>query len=165
MCNDPYNMCVGDVMSKEVVSVVPDDSLHECIQRMVENRVSSLPVLGLHERCVGIISSSDLMEVTQELDEDLADLEEADLITGRWLLERLMSGVGHTKVADVMSEDVATVRVETRLARAARRDAPQRRPSAPGDRHQGARRGYRLHNRHPLGIRGWRSGGVTPNKA
>jgi predicted transcriptional regulator len=42
------------------------------------------------------------------------------VITGRWLLERLMEGMGHTKVAEVMSEDVATVNVETRLPKAAR---------------------------------------------
>ena len=120
MSNDPYKMCVREVMSKDVVSVLPDDSVHECIQRMVENRVSSLPVLGLHDECIGIISSSDLIEITQEIDEDLADLESADLVTGRWLLERLMTGTGHTKVSEVMSEDVFTVRSDTRLARAAR---------------------------------------------
>jgi CBS domain-containing protein len=107
-------------MIKDVVSVMPDDTLHECIQRMVTNRVSSLPVVGLHDECLGIISSSDLMEITQEIDEDLADLEGADLVTGRWLLERLMAGTGHTKVSEVMSEDVFTVRTDTRLARAAR---------------------------------------------
>jgi predicted transcriptional regulator len=120
MCSNPYKMTVGDVMSKEVVSVMPDDTVHDCIQRMVENRVYSLPVLGSQDECIGFISSSDLMEVTQELDEDLADLENADVITGRWLLERLMEGMGHTKVAEVMSEDVATVNVETRLPKAAR---------------------------------------------
>lgn len=120
MSSDPYKMCVRDVMSRDVVSVMPDDTLHECIQRLVENRVSSLPVLGLHDECLGIISTSDMMEVTQEIDEDLADLEKADLVTGRWLLERLIDGTGHTKVADVMSEDVFTVHADTRLAKAAR---------------------------------------------
>ena len=120
MSNDPYKMAVRNVMSKDVVSVMPDDTLHECIQRLVENRVSSLPVLGMHDECVGIISSSDLMEVTQEIDEDLADLEKADLVTGRWLLERLIDGTGHTKVSDVMSDEVCTVAADTRLARAAR---------------------------------------------
>lgn len=120
MCSDPYKMTVGDVMSRDVVSVMADDTVHDCIQRMVENRVYSLPVLGMHNECVGFISSSDLMEVTQELDEDLSDLENADAVTGRWLLERLMEGVGHTKVAEVMSEDVATVGEDTRLSKAAR---------------------------------------------
>jgi CBS domain-containing protein len=107
-------------MVKDVVSVMPDDTLHDCIQRMIENRVSSLPVVGMHDECLGIISKTDLMEITQELDEDLADLERADLVTGRWLLERLMTGTGHTKVSEVMSEDVFTVTADMRLARAGR---------------------------------------------
>lgn len=120
MSTDPYKMVVRDVMSRDVVSVVADDTVHECIRRMVENRVSSLPVLGPHQECIGIVSTSDLMQVTQEIDEDLADLDAADLLTGRWLLERLMDGVGHRSVVDLMSEDVATVTTETRLSRAAR---------------------------------------------
>jgi CBS domain-containing protein len=107
-------------MSKDVVSVMADDTLHECIQRMVSNRVASLPVLGAHNECIGIISSSDVMEITQEIDEDLADLDSADLVTSRWLLDRLAKETGHTKVSEVMSEDVFTVRADTRLAKAAR---------------------------------------------
>jgi CBS domain-containing protein len=120
MSNSAYQLTVQDVMSKDVVSVEADDSLHECIQRMVSNRVASLPVLGLHNECIGIISSSDVLEITQEIDEDLADLESADLVTSRWLLDRLMKETGQTKVSDVMSEDVFTVRADTRLAKAAR---------------------------------------------
>jgi predicted transcriptional regulator len=87
---------------------------------MISNRVASLPVLGLHDECIGIISSSDVLEITQEIDEDLADLDGADVVTSRWLVDRLAKETGHTKVSDVMSEDVFTVRADTRVAKAAR---------------------------------------------
>lgn len=120
MSNDPYKTNVGEVMVRDIVSVSPDDTIHDCIQRMVENRVSSMPVLGSHGQCVGIVSTSDIMDVTQEIDEDLAELETADPVTGRWTLERLMAGVGHSVVSDVMCDEVLTVSTETPIAKAAR---------------------------------------------
>jgi CBS domain-containing protein len=120
MTNNPYKMTVRDVMVKDLVSILPDDTVHDCIQRMVENRVPSLPVLGPHNECLGIVSTSDLIEVTRDIDDDLVNLERSDLMTGRWLLQRLMDGIGYSKVQEIMSVDVATVSADTPLARAAR---------------------------------------------
>lgn len=120
MSKEPYQLTVRTVMSREVVSVEPSDSLHTCIQRMVDNRVYALPVLGPHGECVGIISSSDLLQVTRDLDDDLIELEQADWATGRWLLAQLRNEVGSQKVESVMNEDVAIVHADTPLAKAAR---------------------------------------------
>jgi CBS domain-containing membrane protein len=120
MKKEPYRLTVRHVMSKDVVSVEPDDTLHTCIQRMVDNRVYALPVLRITGECVGIISSSDILQVTRDLDDDLIEMEKADLATGRWLLARLRSEVGSQLVSEIMNEDVATVHADTQLAKAAR---------------------------------------------
>ena len=120
MKDSAYKLTVQDVMSKDVVTVSPDESLRECIQRMIDNRVASLPVLGRHNECIGIISSSDVLEIAQEIDEDLSDLEGADLMASRWLVARLSSETGNRRVAEVMSQDVLTVLADTRLSKAAR---------------------------------------------
>jgi CBS domain-containing protein len=120
MRNSAYAMTVQDVMSRDVVTAYADESLRECIQRMIDNRVASLPVLGKHEECVGIVSSSDVLEITREIDEDLSDLEGADVVASRWLIERLSAETGDRRVSEVMSQDVLTVRTDTRLSKAAR---------------------------------------------
>lgn len=120
MKSEPYRLTVRHVMSKDVVSVEPNDSLHTCIQRMVDNRVYALPVLSGRGECVGIVSSSDLLQVTRDLDDDLIELEHADWATGRWLLAQLRNEVGSQKVEAIMNEDVAVVHADTTLARAAR---------------------------------------------
>lgn len=120
MSKSAYSMTVKDVMSRDVVTAYADESLRECIQRMIDNRVASLPILGKRNECIGILSSSDVLEITREIDEDLSDLEGADFIASRWLIERLSGETSDRKVSEVMSPDVLTVRTDTRLSKAAR---------------------------------------------
>lgn len=110
---------VKDVMSREVVTASPDDTLQEALQLMVENRVSSLPVTDRKGHCLGMLSSTDLIELTRELDEDLSSLDRVSDAGYQWLLERLRAGFGSDKVRDHMSQDVAMVAAESELAQAA----------------------------------------------
>ena len=48
-----YEMRVKDVRVKDVVNVNPPDTLDEALNLIVENRVSALPVVDGHRRCVG----------------------------------------------------------------------------------------------------------------
>lgn len=120
MNEQPYELRVRDVMTKPVVIVSPEDSLHSCIARMSENRVYALPVVDRHEKCRGIISSSDILQVTRDLDDDLHEMQKADAATGKWMLAQIREEVGNRKVSDIMNEDVATVHKDTRIAKAAR---------------------------------------------
>lgn len=55
-----------DVMRRDVETVGPHDSLRDAINVMVENQVSGLPVLDRKDRCVGIISTTDILRLEQE---------------------------------------------------------------------------------------------------
>lgn len=52
---------VGEVMTEDVISVAPGDSLLEVVQLMEQHRVKRLPVIDA-ERLVGIVSRADLVQ-------------------------------------------------------------------------------------------------------
>jgi len=54
------NTQVREIISSEVISVAPDESVEECMRLMTENRVRHLPVVQNRE-LLGIISIGDLV--------------------------------------------------------------------------------------------------------
>src|SRR5580658_520606 len=54
---------VKEVLSREIVTVMPSDSIDDCMRIMTESRVRHLPVLQ-GEELVGIISIGDLVNWT-----------------------------------------------------------------------------------------------------
>lgn len=51
----------SDVMSKGIVSVEPNDSIQSAMQVMTEHHVSGVPVVDERNRCIGVISTSDIV--------------------------------------------------------------------------------------------------------
>jgi len=88
-----------DVISSDVVSVNPQDTLRDALAVMVENRVSSLPVVDARERCVGMISVTDLLGVTKDLSDELNALSAAGGLDHASLVEKL-------EHADLLTEQV-----------------------------------------------------------
>ena len=111
---------VQDVMSRDVVTIFAQDSVHEALELMVENRVSALPVVDGRGHCVGVLSTSDMIDMARELDSELTLLETADGSSRMWMVESLRAGIGHEPVSNVMTEAVASVRPETPVREAAR---------------------------------------------
>ncbi len=119
MPNDPYHRRVKDVMSRDVVSVHPRDSIHEALALMAENRVAALPVTDSHRRCAGMISTSDVIDLTHELDEELTGLGRVDGRVQQWFVEKLSAGLEDHEVGQLMTQNVASVGPETLLTQAA----------------------------------------------
>jgi CBS-domain-containing membrane protein len=105
-------MQAKDIMTSPVITVTPDSDIRETAQRLLEHRISAVPVVDKAGRLVGIISESDLMR-------------REDAGTGRqaswWLSlfsdpERQMRAYvkSHSlRVADVMTANVVTVEEDT----------------------------------------------------
>ena len=110
---------VKDVMSKHVVAVNPSDSLHEALDLICENRVSALPVVDGRGHCIGILTTSDLIELTHELDDELQNLGRVNESKPQWLIEQLTKALGSERVSEQMTPDVASVRPETPVPEAA----------------------------------------------
>ncbi|MDP6444402.1 MAG: CBS domain-containing protein [Pirellulaceae bacterium] len=110
---------VKELMSRDVVTVGPSDTLHDAMQLLVENRVAALPVVNSRDQCVGMLSTSDLIEVTQELDDEVHNLGRTDSTNPPWLIQRLADCLGSELVSEQMSTDVAVVGPDARLSEAA----------------------------------------------
>ena len=58
---------VGDVMTKEVITVSVDDPVEMAARKMSDNDVSILPVVDNNGKLVGVVSRSDLFRLLLEL--------------------------------------------------------------------------------------------------
>ena len=113
MRSDPYLKRVKDIMVRDVVFGHPEDSLGEAVALMVENRVSALPVLSGQGRCVGVISVTDLVGLSQGLSGDSLEVDEP---AGRMLLEKLaQNDLNNRQIQQVMTTDLVAVDPETPL--------------------------------------------------
>lgn len=61
------NQPVSAIMTRNPISVRPEDTLQEAIRRILENRISGLPVVDREMRLVGIVSEIDIMEYCLDL--------------------------------------------------------------------------------------------------
>lgn len=119
MANNVHEKRVKDVMSRDVVTIDASESVHDALQLMAENKVAALPVIDRHAHCMGIISTSDLLDVTRDLEVGLDELEQTDeLLFGR-VIEKIGNGIAHQNVAELMSEDVISTSPDELLSHAA----------------------------------------------
>ena len=54
---------VGEVMSREVLTVRPDDPAVKAVKLMIENKVGSVPVVDEEETLIGIVTETDFLQV------------------------------------------------------------------------------------------------------
>lgn len=120
MTTSVYQQRVKDVVSRDVVAIHAADNVHEALVLLTENRVSALPVVDGHDRCVGMLSTTDLIDLTREIDDEIEELSRDDGISREWLVDRLKSHVGDTNVMDLMTDNAASVDPERPLVDAAR---------------------------------------------
>lgn len=96
-----------DVMSKDVVSIHPQEHVHEALQLMAENGLSMLPVANGLGECVGVLSQVDLVRLTSSLDDDDHDpiREPQSMVNG----PAKLSEITNERIDDVMSTAVVSV--------------------------------------------------------
>ncbi|NND99473.1 MAG: CBS domain-containing protein, partial [Pirellulaceae bacterium] len=118
--NGIYKRRVKDLMTRDVVTISAGDTIHDALTLMGENRVSALPVVDRHDHCVGILSTSDLVDMTRDVDDDLYHLDMVDATSRRFLLDKLAHSMGSETVQSFMSESVTAIGSETSIGHATR---------------------------------------------
>ena len=118
--NGIYSRRVKDLMTRDVVTISAGDTIHEALTLMGENRVSALPVVDRQDHCVGILSTSDLVDMTRDIDDDIYQLDMVDSTSRRFLLEKLAHSMGGETVQSFMSEAVTSVDSEATIGKATR---------------------------------------------
>ena len=115
------HVLLKEIVSTDVVSINPHDTLREALAVMVENRVSALPVVDSRLRCLGVISVTDLLGITKDLSDELNALSSSGGLDHEALVQKLEHADLLTEqVQDLMSTDVISVRVDSNLQYAAR---------------------------------------------
>lgn len=119
MAADPYGRRVKQVMSHVVITASCDDTIHDVLALMEENRLSAIPIVDHKERCVGIFTLTDLVAFTRGLEDELEELEESDGSPAALIEQLREHSVGHQKVSERMTATVASIDSEASLAKAA----------------------------------------------
>lgn len=82
---DPNKLTAKDVMTKDLITISPDEELVEAMNTMIENGIQRLPVLD-GDKLVGILTDGDILRKAPELMASLAEarreLEEEEEIEG-----------------------------------------------------------------------------------
>ncbi len=63
---DPQGLCVGDLMSRSVVMVREEDSVLDVLATMRRKAVRRVPVVGPHDRLIGIVAIDDILRLVAE---------------------------------------------------------------------------------------------------
>ncbi len=110
-------MNAADIMTRRLITIDPDSSVADAANRMLESRISGMPVIDAEGRVVGLISEGDLLR-RSEMGTDQPQQRS-------WWL-RLISGPtddaddyikSHSrKVKDVMTQSVVSISPDTSLS-------------------------------------------------
>ena len=112
---------VRDVMTFRAVTVLPDDTVAEALDLLVANAVAALPVVDAANRCVGVISASDLLGLAQERGEDIEAIHAAEGLTRELIVEHLeRADFSDLAVKDAMTPVPIVIGPEASLSEAAR---------------------------------------------
>lgn len=105
-----------DIMSRQVVSIGPNDTIQEAITLLQENLLSTLPVTNTAGKVVGVISARDILDWTEELDDGSAELLEVSDYYRDWVMRQAGEEGKAVKVAELMNDRVVTVAQDAPLA-------------------------------------------------
>lgn len=108
-----------DYMSPQAIVVDDTARLTEAIRIMETERLSVLPVVDEQAKLVGILSSSDLLEITREIQADLSALYHVNEETQEFLIKLLIDQGENTLVKEVMTSPVITVKEDANMMVAA----------------------------------------------
>ncbi|MFP5298355.1 MAG: CBS domain-containing protein, partial [Actinomycetota bacterium] len=112
-----YDTKVKDVMTSLVVSLRPDESIHDAASRLARNRISGGPVLK-DGKVVGVVSEADLIRAVMPpvpVDSGSSALDALGLL---FRAKPITPGHGKT-VGDVMNPAVVTIGSEESIWAAA----------------------------------------------
>lgn len=121
-----FQQRVRESMQTDVVTVHAQDTVHEALNRMLENKVSALPVVDHRGHCVGILSSRDFVDMANELDADFHEALHDSEVWWSTFIRNLSENIGEQSVMDLMTEEVISVPADALLVEAARTMLRQR---------------------------------------
>lgn len=114
-------LCVTDFMTRDVVAVEKETNLTEAIQIMDLKSLSAVPVVDQQGFVCGMLSTSDLISLTYQLQCDVTVLPHVSAAVRESFATMLAEDNESLKVTDAMTADVATISWQENLGTAARK--------------------------------------------
>jgi CBS domain-containing protein len=109
------NMHVGDVMTRNVVSIRSDDTILKAARLMLQNRISGLPVVDAEGSLVGMVTEGDFLRRT-EIGTNRRRPKWIEFVLGPGRLAAEYTHGSGRKVEEVMTQDPVTVSEDDSLA-------------------------------------------------
>lgn len=100
-------LTVKDLMSRELYTLKPTDTVHQARELMLKKRIRHIPIVDENEEFVGLLSKRDVLAVSVSALADI-DAEERD---------ELESGI---PISEIMITEVVVAKEDTTLLEAAR---------------------------------------------
>jgi CBS-domain-containing membrane protein len=113
-------LTVADYMTSQAIVVDDTEKLTNAISMMDENRLKVLPVVDNQGEIVGILSTTDLIQITHEIQADISALNYVKKSTQDFLIKLLIEQGDTTFVRDVMTSPVDTIPSSTNMVVAAK---------------------------------------------
>jgi CBS domain-containing protein len=95
-------MKVAELMRTDVKTIGPDATIAEAVELLAEGHVSGLPVVDKHDRIVGVLSSSDILEAEAE-----ATGADRDRLFDNTTVAELMTTTPHLTTPDLDIREAA----------------------------------------------------------
>jgi CBS domain-containing protein len=118
-------MLVKEIMEKEVITLKPDDTLKEVVQKFSENKISGAPVVDSDNQVIGIISEADIFRT---LKEDSREFKMVHMFPDAKMIglsfeevpndkktEDVLKDLGGIKASEIMIKGVKTVSPEDQI--------------------------------------------------
>jgi CBS domain-containing protein len=107
-------MKASDVMTRQVTSVHPDDTVAHAVRLMLQKRVSGLPVVDSVGRLVGIVTEGDFLR-RSEIGTQRKRPRWLEFLTGHGKLAEEYARSHGRKIHEVMTEEPVSVTEDTTL--------------------------------------------------
>jgi CBS domain-containing protein len=111
-------MQAADIMTRDVITARPDDSVRNVAQVLLKNRISAMPVLDAQDRVIGVVSEGDLLR-RAEIGTDQRRSWWRDWLAGRERLARDYVRAHGRKVSDIMTSPAISATPDTELVKIA----------------------------------------------
>lgn len=110
---------VGELMTRRVTCLTGSDTIHRALEIMSEEGLAALPVVNHADKCLGILSRSDLADLFVGLDDCVEQMSEL-----RFAID-FPDGFG-TTVGELMNIEVISIQPEASIVAAAKLMAKHR---------------------------------------
>ena len=101
---------VRDEMSTDVASIESTASVLDALQQMEDKGVTSLPIVDPENRCIGVVSTTDVVRAARATAMRLQELAQADPANREQIIETLVTnGIGAQSVEDLMRYKLKSV--------------------------------------------------------